>query len=140
VVRAVQASAAVSVPAALLLGIAGRLALRSYGSGFVGAYPVLLVLSGVQLVAATVGSLSGYLLTMTGHEGKASRVVVGTALLNLALTVVLTPLLGAVGAALATMAAGFIRLGMFWTYARRHVGVAVLPFMPAEQPIAAGTS
>jgi O-antigen/teichoic acid export membrane protein len=137
VVRTVQASAAVSVPAALLLAAAGRLALHSYGSGFVGAYPILLVLSGVQLVIATIGALAGYLLTMTGHEGKASRVVVGTALLNLALTVVLTPLLGAVGAALATMAAGLIRAGIFWSYARRHVGVAILPYMPAERPVVA---
>ena len=139
VVRTVQASAAVSIPAALLLGVAGRLALHSYGSGFVGAYPVLVVLSGVQLVAATVGSLAGYLLTMTGHEGKAGRVVVSTALLNLALTMLLTPLFGAVGAALATMAAGLIRVGMFWSYARRHVGVAVLPYLPADRHIAAGT-
>jgi len=131
VVRTVQTCALVSVPVALVLVVAGPLVLDVYGSAFAAGYPVLLILSIVQVAAATMGGLSGYLLTMTGHEWQASRVVVGSALLNLALTIVLTPLLGIVGAALATLAAGLVKLGWLWLYVWRFVGVAVLPYVPA---------
>jgi len=131
VVRTVQTCALVSVPVAVLLVVAGPLVLDAYGSAFTAGYPVLLILSIVQVVAATMGGLAGYLLTMTGHEWQASRVIVGSALLNLALTIVLTPLLGIVGAALATLAAGLVKLGWLWWYVWHFIGVAVLPYVPA---------
>jgi len=139
VVRTVQACAAVSVPVFLLLFTAGHVPLHAYGAAFVGAYPILVVLSGVTLVGSTFGALSGYLLTMTGHEWEASRVIVGTALLNLALTFVLTPRLGAVGAALATAAAALTRTELLRQRVRRYLGVAVLPYLPAEPRGAEGT-
>ncbi|OLC38406.1 MAG: hypothetical protein AUI57_00400 [Candidatus Rokubacteria bacterium 13_1_40CM_2_68_8] len=139
VVRTVQACAAVSVPVFLLLFTAGHVPLRAYGAAFVGAYPILVVLSGVTLVGSMFGALSGYLLTMTGHEWEASRVIVGTALLNLVLTFVLTPRLGAVGAALATAAAALTRTELLRQRVRRYLGVAVLPYLPAEPRGAEGT-
>jgi O-antigen/teichoic acid export membrane protein len=132
VVRTVQACAALSVPILVLLFTAGRVVLHTYGAAFVDAYPILVVLSSVTVVGAMFGALSGYLLTMTGHEWEASRVIVGTALLNLALTFVLTPLLGAVGAALATAAAALVRTELLRQGVRRYLGVAVLPYLPAE--------
>ena len=138
VVRTVQGCAAVSIPVAVPLIAAGHTVLRAYGPAFVDAYPVLLVLSGVQLVGAMLGALSGYLLTMTGHEWEASRVIVGTALLNLVLTFILTPTLGAVGAALATAGAGLTRQELLRRRVRRYVGVAVLPYLPTEPRLAGG--
>lgn len=132
VVRTVQVCAAVSVPMVVLLSTAGHVALRAYGAAFVDAYPILLVLSGVTLMGSVFGALSGYLLTMTGHEWEATRVIVGTALLNLVLTFVLTPALGAVGAALATAGAGLVRTEFLRQRVRRYLGVAVLPYLPAE--------
>jgi O-antigen/teichoic acid export membrane protein len=132
VVRTVQACAAVSVPVAVLLLAAGHVVLRAYGAAFVQAYAVLVVLSAGHLSGALLGILSGYLLTMTGHEQAASRRVVGTALLNLALTFVLTPVFGAVGAASATLLASVARVTLMWWYARRHLGIVVLPHLPAE--------
>ncbi len=132
VVRTVQACAAVSVPVGVLLFAAGHVALHAYGAAFVEAYPILLVLSVVTLVGATFGGLSGYLLTMTGHEWEASRVIVGTALLNLVLTFVLTPAFRAVGAAVATAGAGLVRTQLLRQRVRRYLGVAVLPYLPAE--------
>lgn len=131
VVRTVQGCTAVTVPVAALLCVAGPAVLHWYGPSFAGAAPVLFVLVAGQLAGLTVGGLSGFLLIMSGHEREASRVAVGTALLNLALAVLLTPLLGMVGAALATVAAGFTRVGLLYWYARRTVGVAVLPYLPA---------
>ena len=132
VVRTVQACGAVSVPIFVLLFIAGHVPLHADGAAFVDAYPILVVLSAVSVVAAMFGALSGYLLTMTGHEWEASRVIVGAALLNLALTFVLTPTLGAVGAALATAAATLTRTELLRRRVRRYLGVAVLPYFPAE--------
>jgi O-antigen/teichoic acid export membrane protein len=137
VVRTVQGCAAVSIPVAVPLIAAGHTVLSAYGPAFVDAYPVLLVLSAVNLVGAMVGALSGYLLTMTGHEWEASRVIVGTALLNLVLTFILTPAFGAVGAALATAGAGFTRQELLRHRVRRYLGVSVLPYFPTE-PRAAG--
>jgi O-antigen/teichoic acid export membrane protein len=139
VVRTVQACAVVSVPILVLLFTAGHIALHAYGAAFVDAYPILVVLSSVTVVGAMFGALSGYLLTMTGHEWDASRVIVGTALLNLALTFVLTPMLGAVGAALATAAAALVRTELLRQRVRRHLGVAVLPYLPVEARGTEGT-
>ena len=138
VVRTVQACAVVSIPVAVPLLAAGRAVLRAYGATFADAYPVVLVLGGVQLVGATFGAISGYLLTMTGHEWEASRVIVGTALLNLALTFMLTPTFGIVGAALATAAAGLTRQELLRRRVRRYVGVSVLPYFPPTEERMAG--
>ncbi len=132
VVRTVQACAAVSLPAVALLLVAGRLVLHAYGPAFVDGYAVLAVLTAGQGVGATLGIISGFLLTMTGHEQAASRMVVGTAVLNLALTFVLTPTVGIVGAAVATVLAGLTRVWLLQRYARRHIGVAVRPYLAAE--------
>src|SRR5207247_10738470 len=119
------------LPGVLLLFVACPLVLYAYGPAFAAGYPVLLILSIVQVAGAMMGGLAGYLLTMTGHEWQVSRVIVGSALLNLALTIVLTPLLGIVGAALATLAAGFVKLGWLWWYVWHFIGFAVLPYVPA---------
>jgi O-antigen/teichoic acid export membrane protein len=132
VVRTVQACAVVSLPVVALLLVAGRLVLRAYGPAFVDGYPVLAVLSAGAGVGATLGIISGFLLTMTGHEQAASRMVVGTAVLNLALTFVLTPTFGIVGAAVATVVAGLGRVWLLQRYARRHLGVEVRPYLVAE--------
>ena len=128
-----------SVPILVLLFTAGHIALHAYGAAFVDAYPILVVLSSVTVVGAMFGALSGYLLTMTGHEWDASRVIVGTALLNLALTFVLTPTLGTVGAALATATAALFRTELLRQRVRRYLGVAVLPYLPAEPRGVEGT-
>ena len=124
----VQACAAVSIPTTILLVAAGHIVLRWYGPGFDGAHVVMLVLCSAQVLHATVGIVSGFLLTMTGHEWEASRVIVGTAVLNLVLMFILTPVLGVLGTAIATVFAGVVKLSLLWVYARRYVGVVALPF------------
>jgi len=52
---------------------------------------------------------------------------------------VLTPRLGAVGAALATAAAALTRTELLRQRVRRYLGVAVLPYLPAEPRGAEGT-
>src|SRR5207247_298858 len=113
------------------------------GPAFADGYPVLAVLSAGAGVGATLGIISGFLLTMTGHEQAASRMVVGTAVLNLALTFVLTPTFGIVGAAVATVVAGLGRVWLLPTGGapghRRRLGGGVRR-VRRRQPRAAGLS
>jgi O-antigen/teichoic acid export membrane protein len=93
-----------------------------------------LLLSIAGLAGWTIG-IPGSLLPATGHEWQASRVIVATALLNLALTFVLTPKFGVVGAATATLVAQLTRVGVLRWYAWRYLGVTTLFWLPAEQRI-----
>src|SRR5439155_1624412 len=106
-----------------------------------GAVRSFLVISAAQLVLSQQADILvvGTLLSPrdAGLYSAASQMVVGTAIFNLALTFVLTPAFGAVGAAAATVAAGFTRVGLLSWYARRYVGVAVRPFI-TKQPAAEG--
>jgi O-antigen/teichoic acid export membrane protein len=83
----------------------------------------MLVLAGAQLLVAAIGTQAGYLLTMTGHEVLAGRIVGISAGLNLALTFLLTPLFGVLGTAAATAIAVAARTVMLTLEVRRTVGV-----------------
>lgn len=72
-----------------------------FGPEFTAARWALTALCLGQLVNVGCGSV-GYLLTMTGHQNQCARVVGWSALLNLLLNLIGIPLLGTVGAALAT--------------------------------------
>ena len=85
--------------AALVLG--GRFALGLFGSGFEQAYVPLLILTVGQLITVATGVV-GYVMTMTGLEGQAAKIMVAVAAANLILNAVMIPLLGIRGAALAT--------------------------------------
>lgn len=90
-----------TLPVALLIVVFGREILGLFGMDFREGYKVLAVLVCGQLVNALAGPV-GYLMMMTGHQHAAARIVAGTALLNLTLNAVLIPLLGMIGAAIAT--------------------------------------
>lgn len=116
-----------SVPVFLGLVLVGRPLLSIYGAGFVHAYPVLLVLGLSQLVAASIGMLVGYLMTMTGHQKDAAWIIGASAVLNLALTAALTPLFGIIGTASATAISTVVR-GIWLVFAaRRRLHVSILP-------------
>lgn len=98
-----------SAPVLFVLLTFGRPLLSVYGRQFTGAYPVLVVLGIAQLVMASTGMLVGYLLTMTGNQREAARIIGGSAVLNLLLTLILTPHFGIVGAAVSTAVAATAR-------------------------------
>ena len=72
-----------------------------FGPEFLPAAPALAVLAIGQLVNAGSGSV-GSLLTMTGHERDAAVGFGLSAVMNVALNVLLIPLWGPLGAAVAT--------------------------------------
>lgn len=89
---------------ALVLAFAAPLLLGVFGKEFRGSVPVLRILL-IGQVILSANFAAGFLLTMTGHERTASRLIAGMALLNLVLNALLIPRFGAVGAATATMLA-----------------------------------
>ncbi len=99
---------AYAIPVVLVLVVAGRWILSLYGPAFVAGYVPLLVLAVGQLAIAVCGSV-GFLLTMTGHEGVATRAIGLSALVNVLLNLALIPRLGQTGAAIATAIATAMR-------------------------------
>lgn len=118
----IRLSLIVSVPVFLGIIVLGHWLLGLYGESFVAAYPVMIVLSMAQLIAAAVGMLVGYLLTMTDHQKTASKIIGATAVLNLALTLLLTPQFGTMGTATATMIATLARSAALLVAVRRLLG------------------
>lgn len=93
--------AAFTIPAAIIMLVFGKNLLGLFGSEFTQAYPALVFLVVGQGMNALVGSVS-YLLTMTGYQREAAIVIGITAVINIALNVILIPRLGLQGAAIAT--------------------------------------
>jgi O-antigen/teichoic acid export membrane protein len=116
----------VTLPIALVLLLLGKWLLGLYGAPFRAAYPVLVLLVIAASTVALVGSLGGFLLTMTEYQKEAAWIIGGSALLNLALAVVLTPLFGLVGTASATLIATVARSAVLVVFLRRTMGVNVL--------------
>lgn len=92
--------------AAVCLGLfaLGDPLLALFGPGFGAAYAPLLILLGGQLINAATGSV-GYLMTMTGHQAPAARMVAVSSAVGLGLSLWLIPRFGLVGAAIANASA-----------------------------------
>lgn len=110
-----------AIPVVLVLAFGGRFILRLYGATFIEGYPAILILSAGQLTIAVCGSV-GFLLTMTGHEGIATRAIGMSALLNLVLNLALIPRFGMVGAAIATTISTAMRSLVLSRHVRRLLG------------------
>lgn len=101
VARSTRMITLVSLPLALALILFGHWYLQIFGSEFTVATTALAILSVGQLINAATGTV-GTLLNMTGNERDVARSVGFSALLNVALNVLLIPRMGLTGAALAT--------------------------------------
>lgn len=118
--RTAQAALAFGIPAMALFTLFGEwLLVTLFGTEFEGAYWPLLILAVGQLLNAGFGP-AGMLLNMTGHERDVTRVVAVAAGLNVALNLALIPILGVVGAALATsISLAFWNLWLWFLVRRR---------------------
>ena len=123
-----RASLVVSLPVVAILAIRGTTILGWFGPAFRVAYPVLVILSIGYFIAAAGGILAGFLLTLTGHQRQAAYLVVGSAILNLALSLVFTRIFGSTGTASATVATTFLRSAALAVYCWRLLGVRLGPF------------
>jgi O-antigen/teichoic acid export membrane protein len=127
-----------AVMAAILL--VGYPVLASFGETFTGAYPLMFILA-VGILAKAATGPADTILNMLGHQ-RASAVSIGlAAVLGIALCVILIPLWGIVGAAVATSAALIASSALNWMAARRLEGLNlfILANLPhsAAAPVAA---
>ena len=90
----------IASPFLLLCLLAPYWVLGWLGDGFQSAALLLRVMALGQLVSVATGSV-GFLLNMTGHESTMKKIAISCSALGLLAFLVLTPLLGALGAALA---------------------------------------
>lgn len=100
----------------------GRHLLALFGSRFVEGYEVMCILAVAIVARSAIGPVEA-LLNMTGGQRECARSLMFAALSNLALSVLLTPLIGIEGAAISVSAA--IMLGAFlnWRAVRRTLGI-----------------
>lgn len=114
-------------PIFLLLIFNGRWVMALFGSGFEQGALILSILAAGQMVNLMAGS-SGYLLMMTGNERVFQRLIVWSAFLLLVLSVILVPLMGSIGAALAaTCALICMNVASVW-FVRKIIGIQMIPF------------
>jgi O-antigen/teichoic acid export membrane protein len=116
-----------SAPVLLLLVAGAAPVLSAFGPSFTDAAGLLILLGFDQLIGAIFG-IAGYLLVMTGHQATAARVIVGCAVLNLALTFILTPWLGLMGAGLATTITTLARCYLLTTRMGAALGLSLAPW------------
>jgi len=121
----------VTLPLALGLVLAGGFALRLFGEGFDQARGALQILIAGQLISAASGVV-GSVMTMTGLERQAARIMGVIVVLNLLLNGVLIPQFGIAGAALATACSTAVwNLAMLITvWRRRRLNPSILPANP----------
>lgn len=90
-----------ALPIVLAIVFLGNWLLSLYGDEFTSGYLTLIILSISQLANVATGSV-GLLLNMTGHQNEVAIGIGISAGLNLILNLLLIPLLGILGAAIAT--------------------------------------
>jgi len=130
--RLVTASARVilAMNVGMTLGyvLLGRLFLRLvFGPAYLGAYTPLLILLVGQAVNSAAGSV-GMLLNMTRHERDTAKGLAVSAILNVVLNLLLVPLLGIIGAAVATAVSLITWNVLLWWAVRQRLGINSLAF------------
>jgi O-antigen/teichoic acid export membrane protein len=111
-----------TLPAAIIMLFCGTWLLGLFGDGFKAGYGALVFLVAGQSVNALTGSV-GYLLTMTGHQKEAAIVIGITAFINISLNVILIPMMGLKGAAIATMISTMIWKFAMYVIVRRNLKI-----------------
>jgi len=112
-----------ALPVVVLFVFMGESLLRAiFGSEYGQGHLVLMVLASAQLVNAAMGSVA-ILLNMTGHERETARWLAVSAILNVVLNLVLIPILGKEGAALATACSIISWNVLLWRAVRIKLGI-----------------
>lgn len=118
-----RATLMLALPVVLAFVLLGEHILRIvFGVEFARGHVALAILTGGQLVNAAAGSV-GFLLNMTGHERDTAVGLTVAALSNIALNLVLIPLFGMIGAALATATTLVIWNLILWRAVRHRLGI-----------------
>lgn len=90
-----------SVPAGIVIIYFGNKLLGLFGTMFVSGYTALIILT-VGRLADSLTGLVGYLMTMTDHHSAAMKIQGATVIVNITMNLILIPIYGMNGAAIAT--------------------------------------
>lgn len=119
---------ALTLPVVVIFLFFGKPLLKLvFGAQFVPAYEPLSILALGQLVNSATGSV-GFLLIMTGHEQDTARGMAIAAVVNIALNLILIPLWGIKGAALASAITLTVWNFLLWLAVRRRLDVNSMAF------------
>ncbi len=116
-----------SVASAAVLGAASGWILGLFGPDYVAATRALRILLLGTVSYTAVGSV-GALMTMTGHQAQAVRIIMLTAGLNVILNAVLIPFVGIEGAAIATAVSAVVWNVLMTRSVHRLIGIEPLAF------------
>lgn len=109
--------------------IIGRPMLMLFGSGFTAGYPLLFLLVSCVVARAAVGPAES-LLTMSGYQKVCAGIYAITLGINIGLNMVLIPIYGLWGAAIATGLAILFEAASLSFTAWRKLGIRMLVFLP----------
>jgi O-antigen/teichoic acid export membrane protein len=125
--RSVRLMYLFGMPLLLLLCLFPGAVMSLFGEGFGAAAPLLIILSIGQFINVVSGSVA-FLLTMSGNEKDMRNVVLLTGPFAIVAALILTPLYGITGAAVATaIAVSLQNLGAVW-FVRKRLGFNTLVF------------
>lgn len=98
-----------------------------FGAGFADSLPVALVLL-LAVVAGNPGSVAGAALSARGHPGLRSVSLIVASIVNLILIVILVPVYGAMGAAIATLVGNLVASNGNIFFLAQRFGVPIRAF------------
>ncbi len=130
--RSTQMMTLLSLPMLAIFFFFPSWVMALFGAGFDAAALPLRILAAGQFVNVATGSVS-LLLMMTGHARAARNNAVFGTITNVALNCALIPLLGALGAAIATSASLVIKNLAAAFLVKRHLGIDLLIRMPRRR-------
>jgi O-antigen/teichoic acid export membrane protein len=120
-----------TLPILLMLVLLGETILKTlYGTEFAAAYPAMMIMVVGQVINGMSGS-TGNLMNMTGNEREFRNMIVAAALVNVALSFILIPRFGMLGAAASAAVCLVIWNVGALVYIKHHFGrsIAYVPFL-----------
>jgi len=107
---------------AIVVALAGKMVLSTFGASFVSGYSVLLVLMAGYLTLAATGPLSAY-LSVSGNQDDVLYSNAGAAISNVIFNALLIPRYGVMGAAIASVLAVAFSQAWLYVVVRRRLGI-----------------
>ena len=121
-----------SLAMGVLVLVVGKPMLMLFGPGFDAGYPLLFVLVAGVVARAAVGPAES-MLTMSGNQNICASVYAGALVINIGLNVVLIPIIGLWGAAVATATAMAFEAASLSLTVRWKLGIVMAAFWPAPK-------
>ena len=122
IVKANALALAYSIVVMAGFAIMGKFILSIFGAAFTDGLPVLLLVSSVMVVRAMFGPAPA-ILTAKGHQFAMMAILAGSMALSVLLMILLYPVFGIIGIAIAYCTMSAVCSVLLWLHARRKTGI-----------------